>query len=135
MVLRRFWRPALAGAVILIGATGASAQRDRSALQALNGIESGQWQLKESGGGARSMCLRNPAVLLQLRHPGAQCTQVVVENSKDVATVHYTCPSHGYGRTTVTVETGRLVRVETQGVADGAPFAIEMEGRKTGTCG
>lgn len=131
MKLGRIWRPAVAGLVILIGAGGAAPQHS---LQALNGIENGQWQLKETGGAARNVCLRNPAVLLQLRHPGAQCTQVVIENTKDVATVHYTCPSHGYGRTSITVETGRLVRIESQGVVDGAPFSLEIEGRKTGAC-
>ncbi|WP_240953677.1 hypothetical protein [Sphingomonas sp. G-3-2-10] len=135
MMFGRIWRPALAGMVILIGAGGAAPQRDRHALQALNGIETGQWQLKETGGASRKLCVGNPAVLLQLRHPGAQCTQVVIENTKDVATVHYTCPGHGYGRTSVTVETGRLVRIDTQGVVDGAPFSFEIEGRKTGPCG
>ncbi|MDF7775074.1 hypothetical protein P1X14_07440 [Sphingomonas sp. AOB5] len=131
MVLRRVWRPAVAGLVILIGAGGAAPQRG---LQALGTVESGQWLFKETGGGASRICITNASALLQLRHPGAQCTQVVIENSKDVAAVHYTCPGHGYGRTTVTVETGRLVRVETAGVVDGAPFSSELEGRKTGAC-
>ena len=78
--------------------------------------------------------MTNPAALLQLRHPGAQCTQVVVENSREVATIHYTCPGHGYGRTTISVETSKLVRIDTQGIVDGAPFASELEGRKVGVC-
>jgi len=133
-MLRRAIRPAAAGALIFFCAGGASDQRGRAPLAALGAIEQGQWQLSETGGGAQKMCLSNPAVLLQLRHPGAGCTQVVIENSRDVATVHYTCPGHGYGRTTVSVETARLIRVDTQGVVDGAPFASEFEGRKLGAC-
>jgi hypothetical protein len=135
MVFRRVLPLAVAGAFFLFGSTGASAQRDT--LRALQGIESGQWVLKESSDASdvRKLCITNPAALIQLRHGSAQCSHFVVENSAQVATVHYTCPGHGYGRTTVSVETPRLIRVDTQGVLDGAPFAEEFEGRKTGTCG
>ena len=136
MILRRIMRPAVTGTLLLICAGGASAQRDHAALTALRGVEQGQWQLKErEDGGVRNLCLTNPAVLLQIRHGGAQCSHFVVEDSARVATIHYTCPGHGYGRTTVSVETPRLIRVETQGVLDGAPFSNELEGRRTGTCG
>jgi hypothetical protein len=136
MEVRQLLRPAIAGVLFLTLAGGAPApQRDPTALLALKTIEQGQWQLKEAdGGGTRNVCLGNPATLLQIRHGSAQCSHFVVENSKQVATIHYTCPGHGYGRTTVSVETPRLVRVDTQGVADGAPFADVMEGRRTGAC-
>jgi hypothetical protein len=124
-----------AGVALLVLAGGASAQRDPAALTAMRGIEQGLWQLKERGDGSVSkLCVRNPAMLLQLRHGGAQCSHFVVENATRSATIHYTCPGHGYGRTTVSVETPRLVKVETQGVIDGAPFASELEGRRTGVC-
>lgn len=135
MVFLRALRPAVAGALFLVLAGGASAQRDPTALTALRSIEHGQWQLKEADDGSlRNLCLKNAAMLLQLRHGGAQCSHFVVENAPTKATIHYTCPGHGYGRTTVSVETPRLIRVETQGVLDGAPFANELEGRRTGTC-
>jgi len=51
-----------------------------------------------------------------------------------VATIHYTCPGRGYGRTTIAVETSKLVRIDTQGIVDGMPFATEFEGRKIGMC-
>lgn len=135
MVPVRIMRPALA-ASLLIALTGAAPmQRNRAVLVALGEIEQGQWQLKDADGAPpRSLCLTNPSVLLQLRHGGDQCSHFVVENSAHVATIHYTCPGHGYGRTSVLVETSHLVRVETQGVIDGAPFAVELEGRRTGTC-
>lgn len=133
MVLSRALCLAAAGTLVLICSGGASVQ-NRTALVALNAIERGQWQLREAGGGTSKLCVTNPATLLQLRHPGAQCTQVVVENSRDTATIHYTCPGHGYGRTTVSVETSKLVRIDTQGIVDGMPFASDLEGRKLGTC-
>ncbi len=134
MVLRRFARAAVA-ATLLLTCDGAIAQHDGAALKALRGIEHGQWQLREfDGSGTRKLCLTNPATLLQLKHGNAQCEHFVVENTLRVATIHYTCPGHGYGRTTVSVETARLIHVETQGVLDGAPFASDLEGRKTGDC-
>jgi len=124
-------RPAAAGAILLLAQGAAPAQRD---LVALGGIERGQWQLKEAGGSVRNLCVTNPAALIQLRHPRAQCTQIVVENSRDTATVHYTCPGHGYGQTTISVETSRIVHIDTTGILDGAPFSDDIEGRKTGAC-
>jgi hypothetical protein len=133
---RLMWRPAAAGILLLAGggATGA-AQTDRAALTALKQVERGQWQLRDRGGAQQQLCVRDPAALLRIRHGATQCTQFVVENSARVATIQYTCPGHGHGRTTITVETPRLLRIETQGVVDGAPFIADMEGRRTGACG
>jgi hypothetical protein len=133
MVPVRTLRLAAAGMLILICSAGASMQH-RTALVALNAIERGQWQLHETDGGTSKLCVTDPAALLQLHHRGAQCTQVVVENSRDVATIHYTCPGRGYGRTTISVETSKLVRIDTQGLVDGAPFDSQLEGRKLGAC-
>ena len=135
MVRVRLVRSAVAGALFLILGAAAPLQRDPSILSALRGIEHGQWQLKDADGAPpQSVCVNNPSVLLQLHHGNTQCSHFVVENSEHVATIHYTCPGHGYGRTTVLVETPRLVRVDTQGVLDGAPFANDLEGRRTGAC-
>ncbi|MEN3749298.1 hypothetical protein TPR58_19145 [Sphingomonas sp. HF-S3] len=136
MTVRKTGFAALAGLAVLagVGAGGAYAQQ-RSGLTALNGIEGGQWVFREGGREVQKMCLRNPAALIQINHPGAQCNQVVLENGKDSAAVHYTCPSHGWGRTSITVETSKLVVVTTAGVRDGSPFSNELEGRKVGSCG
>ncbi len=125
----------LAGLATLAGAgAGGAYAQQRSGLTALNGIEGGQWVFREGGREVQKMCLRNPAALIQINHPGVQCNQVVLENGKDSAAVHYTCPSHGWGRTSIAVETSKLVVVTTAGVRDGAPFSNELEGRKVGAC-
>ena len=133
MVLKRLMRPAIAGGLLLFGAAGAIAQRD-PAPNALNGIERGQWQLKAVDGGLRRLCVRDPAVLLQIMHGGTRCDHFVMENGTRGATVRYTCPSHGHGRTTVSVDTPRVINIETQGVADGSPFSERFEGRRVGAC-
>lgn len=138
MKSRRIARPVMAGALLLLGATGASAQREparpASPASPLAGLERGQWQLK-SYDGERRLCLTNPAMLLQVVHGSAQCDHVVVEQTPRSITIRYACPGHGHGRTTVSVETARLVHVDTQGVLDGAPFSEDYEGRRVGACG
>lgn len=123
------WRVALAGAFIFAGSIGAA-----PGVVALNGLAAGQWQLRESDGSVRSLCLGDANQLLQLRHGGAACKVTVLDNSPGRAMVHYSCAGAGYGRTTVTVETPRLVRVDTQGVAEGQAFSLDFEGRNTGAC-
>lgn len=136
MFVRRMLRPAMAGALMVFGVSaGAVPVGQGGGLTALDRLESGQWQLREtSDGGVRSVCVSKPESLLQIRHSGVQCSRFVLENSQDVTTIRYTCPSQGHGRTTVSVETPRLMRLSTQGMAQGAPFQLEFEGRRTGAC-
>ena len=134
MTLRRATRPALAVALTITGmaAFAQSAQGPRFA--ALDTMQQGTWQLREIGGEARAMCVRDPTSLFQLRSRGAGCSRFVIENAATSATVHYTCPGRGHGRTTISVETPRLVRISSEGIEGGAPFSVEIEGRRTGAC-
>jgi hypothetical protein len=134
MMFGHILRPAAAGVLILLAGQGASAQR-QVAVTALKTVERGQWLLKERDGAARHLCLTNPEALLQIHHDGLACERVVMEDGPRAALVRYTCPGHGHGRTSISVETSKLVRFETQGVADGAPFAEEYEARLAGRCG
>lgn len=125
-------------ALILGWAGGALADAAQAPeLVALTKLERGQWELKPLGerGPARRICLGDPRALLQLRHVGeAGCSRFIIANDSRTATVHYTCPGAGHGRTTVTVTTPRALRIETQGIADNAPFDVAFEARRTGGC-
>lgn len=103
---------------------------------ALTALERGEWELVERGaaGTARRICLGDPAQLLQPRHPGRQCKRFVLENSARRVAVTYDCAHAGQGRTALRVETGRLVQIDSQGVSDGSPFAMAIEGRRVGAC-
>ena len=129
-------RRAVLFGLLLIGALCAAAPVRAPELAVLTRIETGQWQLKEPGATAvaRSVCAADPAVLLQLGHSGAQCSRFVIADAPDIATIHYTCPGAGHGRTTITMETPRLLRIQTQGIAGGAPFDLDYEGRRIGPC-
>jgi hypothetical protein len=103
-------------------------------LEALSMLERGRWQLRDAAGESRSICLGDPTALVQLEHPGVGCEQEIVANEKGRATVQYSCPGHGYGHTSIRVETPRLARIDTQGLADGRPFSYRIEARKVGSC-
>lgn len=133
MRLKRWTRAALAGGLLLLAGNGASPQR-APALTALNGIELGEWRLKSAGGGERRLCIANRWAVLQIMHGTTQCQHFVMGNTARAATIRYTCPSHGHGRTTIGVETPRLIRIDTQGVADGSPFSESYEARRIGAC-
>jgi hypothetical protein len=114
---------------------GVASVAQTPAIVALDALQPGQWELREAGGGAvRSLCLGDARLLLQLRHGAAQCSRYVITNDSKVATVTYSCAGNGNGRTTVRVETPRLVQIDTQGVADKSPFVMRLEGRRVGVC-
>lgn len=133
MVFKRMVRPGIVGALLMLGAASAPAQRG-PAPGALGTLERGEWQLKDGEGEVRKLCLRNPGTLLQIMHGDAQCEHFVMESAKSSATIRYTCPSHGHGRTTISIDTPRVINIDTQGVANGAPFAEKFEGRRIGAC-
>ena len=111
-----------------------------AALQAprdpLSTVQPGQWQLHEIGsrtpGTAR--CVVDPKTLLQIRHQGAVCSRIQLSAGPNRASVRYSCPGAGYGQTIITVESPRLLRIQTQGIAEGQPFQLDYEARRTGLC-
>lgn len=106
-------------------------------LAVLGRLEPGQWEIRDSGDKKvlrDAFCIGDPLRLTQPQHRAAACRRSVVAAEADSATVHYTCPSAGFGRTTIRYETPRLAQVETQGVDRGLPFAFRAEARRTGSC-
>ena len=119
----------------LVAAMPVAAQAPGLAM--LGTLERGQWQLRdrdEALAPVRNLCLGDARLLLQLRHERAQCSRYVIEDEARSVTIHYTCPGAGHGRTTIRKETSRLVQIDTQGIANGAPFSIAYEARRIGPC-
>lgn len=106
------------------------------APQMLTELERGRWQLTERGAESppRAVCLGNTQELIQIRHPGARCRSFIVNDTAETVTVGYDCQAGGNGNTVIRRETNRLVQIETQGVANGAPFAQTFEARRIGAC-
>jgi hypothetical protein len=131
MRLRRILILPAIGAVALLG--GAA---NAPAIQAFGRIQPGAWVLHAFDGSVadQKLCIDDAYDLIQLRHPGASCSRFILTNDPTTATVHYTCNGAGYGRTTIKVETGQLIRLESQGLANQSPFQLALEGRRSGTC-
>lgn len=123
-------------AAALLGGAASAGQPANADLPALRGIERGAWELRERGanGAVSKVCIANPGMLIQVRHVSATCSRFVIDNKPNAATVHYTCPGAGHGRTTIRVENSKLVQIQSQGIADNAPFAINAEARHIGPC-
>jgi len=104
-------------------------------LALLDTLAKGEWTIKyRDGAPERRICLRSGAEFIQLMHKQTDCNRFVIEDSAARVTVQYTCPSNGYGRTSIRRETPSLIQLESQGIVDGMPFQMAAEARRTGTC-
>lgn len=126
----RFVRCALT-LVALPAAVAAVAAKVPNALQG-----AGMWEVSRSasGSGGVRQCLSDPAILAQWEHKGQQCTRVVVSSGTSKADIHYTCTGGDFGTSKVSVLTPRSVKVHTQGISKGAPFAYTLHARRMGHC-
>lgn len=135
--MRRKRIQVLTMALLGFGALSGPATSQRPALAMLDQLEPGRWEvrLRDGSGRTSQACLDNGRKLIQLRHEALICERLVVEDRADQVTVQYTCRGRGYGRTTIRRETGRLVQIQTQGIAEGLPFDFAAEARRMGDCG
>ena len=106
-------------------------------LLAVRALQPGLWQLLVTDSGhtiPREICLGDTRQLLQLRHGAAPCGSFVIANDAKVATVQYSCPGAGWGRTSLRPENPTALHIESQGIADNAPFALTAEGKRIADC-
>ncbi len=122
-------------AAVLAMTVGAGAA-DAPPLAALDRLPIGEWELRAMGKEeeTRRICVRNPRQFLQIQHAGNQCRQFVVNDTAQSVSITYECAAAGGGRTDLRIETARLIQIRSQGVANGAPFSLAMEGRRLGAC-
>ena len=127
----RAWR--LGGAALAVLALPIVAHS--AELGMLDGLAKGAWTLRvRDGGTEQRICVRDGRELIQIRHKNPGCSRFVVEDGADQVVVQYTCRGNGYGRTSIRREANNLVQIRTQGIIDGAPFAMTAEARQSGAC-
>ncbi len=134
-----FWfRMASLIAVVPVVPVAAGTGPASGKVVAISRIEPGQWELRDRAADRTAqptrLCVSDPAQLLKVRHQRQSCRDFVVDDAQDRAVVTYDCNGAGSGRTAIRVETPRLVQIDSQGIAGGAPFAMLLEGRRTGEC-
>ena len=133
MVVKPLGRGLASLGVLLFLVAPASTQGPQVPL--LDQLEAGQWELRNSGNALiASICLGDRHLLIQPQHGNASCTRRLVSSDQDSATLRYTCPGTGFGQTTIRLETPRLVQIDSQGLSQGAPFALRGEARRIGPC-
>nr|WP_052761916.1 hypothetical protein [Aurantiacibacter luteus] len=104
-------------------------------LGMLGTLQPGSWTLRlRDGSATQRICVRNGRELIQLRHRQPNCERFVVQDEAREVTVQYTCRGNGYGRTTIRHESNALVQIRSRGIEGGAPFSIDGEARRTGSC-
>ena len=125
--------------LVFVGAGGAALLLTLAAAQrpaSLASVEGGQWEIDRPGPGGRpKICVTDPMVFASFEHRGKTCTRVVISDGPAGAVIHYTCTGGGFGQSTVKALTPRSLRVETQGIADNAPFQYVFQARRLGACG
>jgi len=115
----------------------AAAAPRAEASSTLARLQPGLWEVRELGKAnvpPRSICVADPALLMQIGHGQTPCSRVVLSDTARGVTVHYTCPANGYGRTSLRLETPRLATIDTQGIIGRKPFAYRAEIRHIGAC-
>lgn len=107
-----------------------------ASLAMLDQLEAGRWEVRsrEAGAQPQRICISSGHRLLQLRHPDAVCDRFVVQDTPSDVVVQYTCKGRGYGRTHIRKESGRLVQIDSRGIAGGLPFEFNAEARRVGDC-
>jgi hypothetical protein len=131
MTRQTFRRAAALGAVLL---GSAATQAASDPLPLLGALEPGRWELRDGSTSLGALCLGDPGQLVQVQHAGLTCARALLASDRRSITVRYTCPGTGFGQTNILVETPRLVQIDSQGVANGVPFQVRAEARKTGAC-
>lgn len=120
-------------ALCLSGAPTGSRSAEPAGLASL---ETGEWELKERGSKSKPtrLCVTDGNQLLQPNHVSRQCQRYVIRSTSRQVSASFDCAEGGQGRTDLRIETSRLIQLSSQGVFDGRPYSIALEGRHIGVC-
>jgi hypothetical protein len=118
------------------GAVGALALGAATRPAALAQAAPGVWEVSGMPGTKKPIlqCVGDLLALAQFEHRGESCSRRVIRDSGSSASVEYSCPSGGFGRSEIGLITPRSLRIETQGISDGLPFHYVIQARRMGDC-
>ncbi len=95
----------------------------------------GVWEIaKTAASRGQRVCLPDPSLLMQWEHRARHCTRTIVTSSPYRAELQYSCSGGGFGTSRVQVLTPRSIKIHSQGIADGLPFALILHARRVGDC-
>ena len=121
-----------AGVALAVGGAAVHAQKPHALANAAPGL----WELTGVPGAKAPVrqCIGNLAALAQYEHRAKSCTPTTVSDNGKVTVINYTCPGSDFGRTSIKVVTPRNLRIDTQGISGGLPFAYAIDARRIGEC-
>lgn len=127
-------RFSIAACVAVLAITAAAVAADKP--KTLSAAAPGLWELTGVQGSKTPVreCLINLAALGQYEHRARTCKATTQSDTGKVTVINYTCAGSDFGRTSIKFVTPRNLRVETQGISDGLPFAYKIEARRVGEC-
>jgi hypothetical protein len=96
----------------------------------------GLWELSGVPGAKAPVrqCYGDIALLAQYEHRSNACARNVISENGTSAVIAYSCGNAGFGRSKIDIITPRSLRVETQGISGGLPFAYVLQARRVGDC-
>ncbi len=102
----------------------------------LAGVQPGMWEVSRSasGQGARRVCLGEVVQLAGIEMAGEPCRRTVLGERNGSLMVELSCPRGDFARSAIRVTTPRSLRIETQGIHRGDPFAYRLYARRLGAC-
>ena len=132
-------RNSMKGGLVVLALAGAASVAfadPAGGPKAFSTLEAGLWEIKGVGSdmSVHKLCVSDMRQLLQPLQIQPMCKQFIAEDAADYVTASFDCAAQGQGRTSVRVETSRLVQIDSQGISGGRPFAARMEGRRVGLC-
>ncbi|QNE32991.1 hypothetical protein F1C10_14390 [Sphingomonas sp. NBWT7] len=84
--------------------------------------------------GAATICAYDRAALLRTGMPAARCAHELIAGDRGEEVVFATCEGVGWSRSAFRPMGERVIRIETQGVRYGQPFAVDYDARWVAAC-
>lgn len=120
----------------LTGASVALALTAANEPAALSRTDPGLWEMTGIGGNKAPVrqCIARLSDFAALEHRGRACSQTRIKDTPASVVITYTCSAGNFGRSKIDVLTPRSLRIDTQGISDGLPFAYIVQAHRTGDC-
>ena len=100
--------------------------KSRAGLWELDGIEGTKSPAR--------LCVADLAELARLQHRGRKCSQRAIRETDSSVTFSYQCAASDFGQSRMDWVTSQSLRIQTQGISGGLPFAYLVQARRLGDC-
>jgi hypothetical protein len=102
----------------------------------LTQIQGGLWEISGAPTAKTPvrLCVANVAALARFEHRGRNCAGKIVKSSGSSTVIDYNCGFAGFGHSQIEMLTPRSLRIDTQGISEGLPFAYVLQARRIGDC-